>query len=253
MLDQQQRSAGMLVREAECVLPSLPPPPPARAHTACPAAHCTSAVPGPPHSRHAAPGAAAEQPRRRHGRRVRRAHLHRAAARRRPAPGHSEGCVRRCSQRAVPGHHGRERRRQGAHTRGCGAASCRLCWAGRWQEARGRPPSALLPLSATPLLLPSLYPLVAQTTLLDVLAGHTYTGTVGGQVLVNGQPRRLKTFLRTRCLAPTLPALAPPRALCPPCRRQRAAPAELHLSSSATPLPSPSRPAAAPTCSSATC
>jgi len=38
-----------------------------------------------------------------------------------------------------------------------------------------------------------------QTTLLDVLAGHTYTGTVGGHVMVNGKPRHLKSFLRIRC------------------------------------------------------
>lgn len=37
-----------------------------------------------------------------------------------------------------------------------------------------------------------------QTTLLDVLAGHTYSGTVGGQVRVNGKPRHLKSFLRIR-------------------------------------------------------
>ncbi|PSC69816.1 ATP-binding cassette sub-family G member 2 [Micractinium conductrix] len=35
-----------------------------------------------------------------------------------------------------------------------------------------------------------------KTTLLDVLAGHDYSGTVGGKVLVNGRPRRLKAFLR---------------------------------------------------------
>lgn len=35
-----------------------------------------------------------------------------------------------------------------------------------------------------------------KTTLLDVLAGHTYTGTIGGEVLVNGKPRHLKSFLR---------------------------------------------------------
>ena len=43
-----------------------------------------------------------------------------------------------------------------------------------------------------------LRPLPPQTTLLDVLAGHTYTGTIGGEVLVNGKPRHLKSFLRIR-------------------------------------------------------
>lgn len=35
-----------------------------------------------------------------------------------------------------------------------------------------------------------------KTTLLDVLAGHTYTGAIGGTVLVDGQPRKQKQFVR---------------------------------------------------------
>lgn len=35
-----------------------------------------------------------------------------------------------------------------------------------------------------------------KTTLLDVLAGHVYTGSVTGQILVDGEPMRLKSFQR---------------------------------------------------------
>lgn len=91
-----------------------------------------------------------------------------------------------------------------------------------------------------------------QTTLLDVLAGHTYSGTVGGQVLVNGQPRRLKTFLRTRWArlqrqrSALLPACCPCRG---PCLLPCIPPPRLSRASSSVPPPR----RAAPTCSSATC
>lgn len=42
-------------------------------------------------------------------------------------------------------------------------------------------------------------PPAGKTTLLDILAGVSYGGAVGGTVLVNGQPRNRKQFLKLSC------------------------------------------------------